>query len=853
MRTSTRSTTLVLLLVAIVCAALGWATDAWYGRLLHERERVVVGVHAEHSARALEQEVGRRIALLAGWRAFAESYNGDRERLHEDLPVFASGLITGLSGVRALQYVHEGRIGAMWPVQGNEAALGLDLFAHADPRVGADMRRAMRERALTITGPVELVQGGSGLVVRQATALPVGVYPEVATILLDVNTLLADAGLASDNDEFSFAVRDGTGALVAGSPATLHDPVRVAVHLDDGDWTLERAPVDGWGLAAQEERRLLRASALVISLLLIGLASVLAGRQARLRDAVHERTRALQAANHDLALEVDERQAAVRTLRDRAEQLRVALAAGRMGVWGWDLETGRLQWNEGVGELFGLPKDETPSSLHAFLELLSPEDRVAVKQRIRATLNHGEPFNIEHRVVTPDGVERFVYSTAELQVDAASGTRRLLGVIMDVTTRTRLEAQLRQAQKMEAVGTLAGGIAHDFNNLLTAILGFARLAHESLDAASAAGRMSGDTIACVRDDLVELIRAGDRASLLTAQLLAFSRQQVVQSIPVDVNVVVEDLERMLARLLDERIALRTTPSRASVIVRGDPGQLSQVLLNLVVNARDALPAGGAITVATQLHCVERARANDCALINAGLADGEWVELRVSDNGTGMSADVQSRMFEPFYTTKPTGHGTGLGLSTVYGIVSAVGGRILVDSREGVGTTMRIFWPALVGHEAAVASLRDDTPGTRGGETILVVEDEPGVLRLVSQILSRYGYAVRVAENGRNALRSLREHGVATDIPRLAGAISLVISDVVMPEMGGLELAETMRTRYPNVPVLLMSGYPAAGVDEFALGTRHVETPILTKPFSPRDLLEHVRALLDGEPVGTGAA
>ncbi len=848
MGTSTRSTTLVLLLVAIACTGLGWATDAWYGRLLRERERGTVAVHAENSARTLEQEVGRRIALLTGWRAFAESYNGDRARLHEDLPVFASGLVTGLSGVRALQFVHDGRIGAVWPVRGNEAAAGLDLYSHADPRVSADVRRAMRERVLTITGPVNLVQGGSGLLVRQATTLRVGAYPELATIILDVNTLLADAGLSGTDGQFSFAVRDRSGVLVAGSPQPLIDPVLVAVHLDDGDWTLERAPAQGWGLASQEERRLLRASAALISLLLLGLASVLAGRQARLSHAVLERTRALQAANHDLALEVDERQAAVRTLRDRAEQLRLALAAGRMGVWGWDLETGRLQWNEGVADLFGLPVDEAPSSLHAFLDLLSAEDRVVVKECIRATLEHGAPLSVEHRVLTPDGVERFVYSTAELQVDAASGKRRLLGVIMDVTTRTRLEAQLRQAQKMEAVGTLAGGIAHDFNNLLTAILGFARLAHESLDAAP--GSLSGGTVKCVREDLVELIRAGDRAALLTAQLLAFSRQQVVQSIPVDVNVVVEELERMLARLLDERIRLRAIASASSVVVRGDPGQLSQVLLNLVVNARDALAGVGAITVTTLRHAVENGR--DLALVEAGLSDGEWVELRVSDNGAGMSTDVQSRMFEPFFTTKPAGQGTGLGLSTVYGIVSTVGGRILVDSREGEGTTIRVFWPALVGHTATEHVTRDDTPGTRGGETILVVEDEPGVRRLVSEILSRYGYAVHVAENGRAALRLLSEHGVATDAARIAGAISLVITDVVMPEMGGLELAEELSARYPDVPVLLMSGYPAAGVDDLSPILKNVEAPIMTKPFAPRDLLDHGRTLLDAEPASVTA-
>lgn len=853
-----RSTWLVVSGVTVLCALLGWATDAWYGRLLYERERSSVTVQAESAARTLEQEIARRIALLAGLRAFAASYEGDRARLDAELPVFGTGLITGLRGVRALQLVHDGRIARTWPLVSNERAVGLNLYEHPDPVVGRDVRRAMTSRRLTITGPVTLVQGGSGLLVRQATHAGGNAYPDLVSIILDVHAILADAGIAADTtaDRFRapFALRDANRTLVAGSPSSLTAPVTVAVRLGDGEWTLDRAPVNGWGSYARGERRLLRVSALLISLLLVGVASMLAGRQARLSLAVLERTRALQAANHELAREVEERRAAVRTLDERAEELRLALTAGHMGIWAWDVEDARIRWDDGVAALFGVDPAGSPLTVEAYLALLAPDDRARLRERVNASLECGDTFQIEHRILRPDGSECSLYATAELQRDAATGRRRLLGVIMDVTTRSRLEEQLRQAQKMEAVGTLAGGVAHDFNNLLTAILGFARLADDALLDATHTDASTAGLHATVRDDLSELIRAGDRAALLTAQLLAFSRRQVVQMLPVDVNAVVAELDRMLSRLLDERITLQTRADTAGSVVRADPGQLSQVVLNLVVNARDALPAGGAIVVATRRHDIGPTD----ALVASGLTVGPWIELSVSDNGTGMSADVRARVFEPFFTTKPTGQGTGLGLSTVYGIVEAAGGRIFVDSEVGLGTTVRVFWPALPFVESVPTTAPDERALSRGGERVLVVEDEAGVRRLVREILERRGYEVETAEQGREALAILKADAQADAQADATGAvqadaerarrIALVLSDVVMPEMGGLELAAIMREEFPHVPVLLMSGYPAADARGSA-----PDLPILSKPFAPNELLLQVRTLIDDAPARLSVA
>lgn len=393
----------------------------------------------------------------------------------------------------------------------------------------------------------------------------------------------------------------------------------------------------------------------------------------------------------------------------------------------------------------------------------------------------------------------------------------------EATERAALEEQLLHSQKMEAVGTLAGGIAHDFNNLLTAITGFAQLSEQHAAAMVKENRDQSlrAPLQGLRADLGEILKASERASLLTSQLLAFSRRQKVTPDRHDVNVIVHDLERMLQRLIGERVMLETKLAEESLGVMVDAGQLSQVLVNLVVNARDALPSGGHVRIATSLLTVTDVAEPPFA----GLPAGEWVVMRVSDDGVGMPPEVLARIFEPFFTTKHMGSGTGLGLSMVYGIVTQADGQLFAESTPGQGTTISVVLPRVEAMPSAAPVALVGTPQAEG-ELVLVVEDEAGLRRLVGDILHRKGFRVLAAPDGLEALHLLDERATRPD---------LVLSDVVMPRMGGHELAAALHERGLRVPVLFMSGYQ--DIDDFPDDPRY---SYIAKPFTPDALVEKVR-------------
>ena len=405
-------------------------------------------------------------------------------------------------------------------------------------------------------------------------------------------------------------------------------------------------------------------------------------------------------------------------------------------------------------------------------------------------------------------------------LDDTGNCTHLVGAIHDITERRKLESQFRQAQKMESVGQLAGGIAHDFNNLLTVINGTAELALMQLQA--------GDPL---HEDLQEIRRAGERAAALTRQLLAFSRKQILQPRVMNLNTIVVEMESMLQRLIGEDIDLVVAPAQGLGSVKADPGQMEQIIANLAVNARDAMPQGGKLTIEMQNVEIDEHYARQHSV---AVKPGPYVMLAMSDTGVGMDEVTRGRIFEPFFTTKAPGKGTGLGLSTVYGIVKQSDGLIWVYSEVGQGTTFKIYLPQVA--EGPASKRRSPTVApARGTETILIAEDVGGLRQLARRMLESAGYTVLTAASGEEALRVLERH---------EQQVHLVITDVVMPGMSGRTLAELFDRTRPGMKVLYISGY----TDDVVVrhGVLDEGMPFLGKPFSVVELTRKVREVLDSE-------
>ena len=391
---------------------------------------------------------------------------------------------------------------------------------------------------------------------------------------------------------------------------------------------------------------------------------------------------------------------------------------------------------------------------------------------------------------------------------------------LEAEVRTfQAEGRFIESQKVDAIGQLAAGVAHDFNNIIAVVMGYSELMMDELSPGTKLGRY------------LEAIRsAGERAAGLTRQLLIFSRKQTVQMVPLDLNDVVNDLDPLLQRLMHENIETLIAPGKQIGCIRADSGYIGQVLINLAVNARDAMPRGGKLTIATSDATLDE----KYALAHTGVNPGEYVMLSVSDTGTGMTAEVKAHLFEAFFTTKPKGEGTGLGLATCQTIVQQSGGHIGVYSEVGIGTTFKIYLPRVDQPLPAPAGAIQNGPAPRGSETLLVVEDDPGLRQMTRGILEAQGYEVLVASNGVDALETARQH---TGKP-----IRLVLTDVIMPVMGGNVLAEWLRATIPDLKILFSSGYTDNAISHHGVLQPGVE--FIPKPYTPSALAHRVRALLD---------
>ncbi len=675
----------------------------WLRLRLIREERTTVTLRLVPYVNALSIAVNRRVGRVTGLKAFVESATSVGE-IRREFPVFATGLREGATGVRAIQLVKDGIIWANYPDTSNARIVGYNLAK--DPRsfIAADIVRALRTGAMTITGPILMSNGQPAIYAEQRINTSHQDFPGLAVVMLEFNAVFEVASMAKGIPGLDIALLDRSGHIVGPEHATRPaDPVAIDVSIPDGDWQLLAAPHSGWGASAVGVINGLWAAGILIAVLLAAFVYLTLERQSGLTEAVRERTGELERTNQELRREVHERQLAETVLRKHEE-----------------------------------------SQLHR--------------------------------------------------------------------------------QKMEAVGTLAGGIAHDFNNILTAILGFGRLAEEQL-AERGGAPLADEELNRVRNDVLEMIKAAEHATILTNQLLSFSRRQMVRPEALDAAEAVRSVGALFRGILGERVELviQTEPDLPLVFI--DKSQLTQVLLNLALNARDAMPDGGTLTIATR-GLLAMAADDD-------LPAGHYVEISVGDTGVGMAPELKVRAFEPFFTTKGLGKGTGLGLSTVYGIVSRAHGRVQLDTAEGAGTRVRVFFPAHAG-EAVQPTLSHAGAGvgTGAGETILVAEDESSVGDLASRILRRAGYTVLLAPSGAAALALFEAHPYTVD---------LLITDCVMPGISGLELAQQLRLRDASLPVLFMSGYTdqLAELKQFQGG----HCAELAKPFTSEALVQCAIELL----------
>jgi PAS domain S-box-containing protein len=512
--------------------------------------------------------------------------------------------------------------------------------------------------------------------------------------------------------------------------------------------------------------------------------------------------------------DITERRRAEAELRQNQEQLWLAHQAARMGTWRWEVGTNVLRWDDGLRELYGLGPADSVSGYDDFISRVHPDDRERVGRSVQQALAGSGTLDYEFRILLRDGRVRWLADLGRVATDPAGTPLYVAGVCLDVTERKTVEERLRDTQRLQAVGQLAGGIAHEANNQMSVVLGAAQFLLRRNDLAPQA-----------REDVEYIRQAAERTASITQQLLAFSRRQILQLQDVDLNRLVQSIEPVLRRSLAENHELTVRLGLRNGLVRADPGQLEQVLLNLTLNARDAMPDGGQLSIETADTTLA---ARDTGDDRNAPPPGDYALVVVKDAGSGMDQATLQRAFEPFFTTKAVGEGSGLGLSVVHGIVNQTGGYIRVDSEPGKGATFELYFPlASAGRTAEAATAGDLLPASPG-QVALVVEDDTLVRSMAVRGLVEAGYTALEAADGRAALEMVRSHN---------GRLDVVITDIGMPELDGYELANRLRAERPDLPVLFMSGY----------GDTDPAGPFLQKPFGPDALVRMVAEVLASTP------
>lgn len=524
--------------------------------------------------------------------------------------------------------------------------------------------------------------------------------------------------------------------------------------------------------------------------------------------------------------DITEQKQVEEALAESAYLLTEAQRLTLIGSWVRDESSGRLMWSDETFKIFEIDKSFSGDLFERFLAAVHPDDRKFTADAYVNALKTKKPYTVTHRLLMPDGRVKHVIECCETTYDDSGNPMKSLGTVQDITERKKAEneqeklmAQLIQAQKMESVGRLAGGIAHDYNNISSIIIGYSELALENVE--------HGDPL---HDDLKEILTAAKRSTEITQQLLAFARQQTIEPKILDLNDTISNMLKMLRRLIGEDIDLAWLPGVELWPIEMDPSQIDQIMANLCVNARDAIADVGKMTVETKNISFDENYCSD----HRGFSPGEYVLLAVSDDGSGIAPEILEKIFEPFFTSKSLGEGTGLGLATVYGIVKQNKGFINVYSEQGKGTTIKVYLSRHSGQTDVIKHQEISEIPLSCGETILLVEDEGSILKLGKRILGELGYTVLAATSPSEAVSLAKEY---------AGEIDLLITDVVMPEMNGHELSKLLQKAYLNLKVIFMSGYTANIIAHRGVLDDNVN--FIPKPFSKEDMAVNVREVLDG--------
>ncbi|MDD9301639.1 MAG: response regulator [Desulfobacter sp.] len=798
-------------LILIVLALLGFSTlvaiDSYQTMSWQSKVCSELASQIQLSKIHLESAISHRFNAV---KSLASLFILDPNTDTQAFSLFASNLLDFHPSIRAVQYADSNtQVTYVYPPEGNKITIDRPITLITDPERGPLTKKAIQEKRAVLQGPFELRQGGKGIVFRFPIfkddlflGLSIGVY--------DLKAIVDEAMQGMTPDRFIFSLKNSDGNVFWRSGKLLKEVQQERIRVADTLWTLSGS------LKKRQAPPLFPRLIIWVfgsGFILVSLFFLWSSwRQEQGLEAVaRKKTKDLFKA--DNALIASE------------EKYRLAMEATSDGLWDWNIQTGRVFFSQNWAKI--LSEKSVELVYESWVSKIHPHDKDEV---IASLKNHLEgrtdTWQKEHRLLTKNGEYKWVLGRGRVvEKDSDNAPQRVVGTMTDISASKQAQAEqeilrdrLAQAQKMESIGRLAGGGAHDFNNMLTIILGNTEMVMEDL-ASSHPASLS----------LAEIKKAGERSAELTRQLLAFARKQTITPRMLNINGAVEGILKMFGRLIGEGIDLSWHPGKDLWPVKIDPSQLDQILANLCVNARDSMANTGKVTIETGTVHFDEAYCRD----HPGFIPGDFVCLAVSDNGSGMDQGTIENLFEPFFTTKKMGEGTGLGLSTVYGIVKQNSGFINVYSELKVGSVFKVYLPRQAEKSKVEIVAGSEEIVLIGHETILLVEDEKAILQMTANMLRRLDYTVFAASTPAEAL------GISSDFE--TGDLDLLITDVVMPEMNGRDLAEKISRLHPNFRCLFMSGYTANVIAQHGILDQGLN--FINKPFSMQALSAKIREVM----------